>query len=135
MAAITHRGVTYTTSAGTPAMVLDLPLWAGVDQDDTDWLQGGVAAGTTPHYPGTLGAFEPRQTDGVNQGNPRLVILSWTGATAAATLTLSGDDLNTIHGCFSEIATAGDTGLSFAAKVITHNSSATETLQIMLVLQ
>lgn len=127
---ITHRGITYTESAGTAAMVLDLPLHTGVDQDDTTWLTdypGG--AGTAAN---ALTPFSARQTDGSNARNPRFIIITWTGATAGATLTLSGE-VGKIHGCFSEIATAGDSGLSYSGLVITHNSSATEALQILLI--
>jgi len=82
MAAITHRGITYTASAGTPTMNIDLPLWAGVDQDDTDWLTA---------YPGALTSFAARQSDGTNKRQPRLVTISLAAdVTEGATLTLSG---------------------------------------------
>ncbi len=82
MAAITHRGITYTASAGTPTMNIDLPLWAGVDQDDTDWLTA---------YPGALTSFAARQTDGTNKRQPRLVSITLAAdVTEGATLTLSG---------------------------------------------
>ena len=83
MAAITHRGITYTgTGTYTQAVNFDLPLWAGVDQDDSTWLTD---------YPGTLTTFEPRQTDGVNKMQPRLISLTLSGALADTnTLTLSG---------------------------------------------
>ena len=55
MAAITHRGVTYTLSAGTPTMNLDLQLQGGVDQDETGWLSGAAAAAGT--YPGAITPF------------------------------------------------------------------------------
>ena len=82
MAAITHRGITYTASPGTPTMNIDLPLWAGVDQDDTDWLTA---------YPGALTSFAARQTDGTNKRQPRLVSITLAAdVTEGATLTLSG---------------------------------------------
>tara|TARA_R110002012_G_scaffold33393_1_gene97801 strand:+ start:71 stop:481 length:411 start_codon:yes stop_codon:yes gene_type:complete len=83
MTAITHRGITYTgTGTYTITMNLDLPLIAGVDQDDTTWLTD---------YPGALTSFEPRQTDGSNRMQPRLVCLSLNAALADGnTLTLSG---------------------------------------------
>ena len=121
---VTHRGITYTESAGTAAVVLDLPLNTGVDIDDTTWLTS---------YPGALTSFAARQTDGSNARPPRFVLLTWTGATAAATLTLSGE-VTVIHGAFSEIATAGDSGVSKSNLILTHNSSATETLTLLLVL-
>jgi hypothetical protein len=124
MAAITHRGITYTTSAGTPAMVLDMAMNTGVDIDDTTWLTS---------YPGALTSFAARQTDGSNARAPRFVLLTWTGATAAATLTLSGE-VTAVHGAFSEIGSAGDSGVSKSGLVLTHNSSATETLTLLLVL-
>jgi len=82
MAAITHRGITYTASAGTPTMNLDLQLQGGVDQDDGTWISA---------YPGALTDFAARQSDGTNRYNPRLVLLSLAAdVTEAATLTLSG---------------------------------------------
>ena len=82
MAAITHRGITYTASAGTPTMNIDLPLWAGVAQDDTDWLTA---------YPGALTSFAARHTDGTNKRQPRLVSITLAAdVTEGATLTLSG---------------------------------------------
>ena len=82
MAAITHRGITYTTTAGTPTMNLDLQLQGGVDQDDTTWISA---------YPGALTDFEPRQTDGTNRFNPRMVLLTiGSGMADTNTLTLSG---------------------------------------------
>ena len=84
MAATTHRGITYTgTGTYTIAADLDLALWAGVDQDDATWLTA---------YPGALTSFEPRQTDGANRHQPRLVMLTLNAAVADTnTLTLSGD--------------------------------------------
>lgn len=127
----THRGITYTASAGTAAMVLDLPLHTGVDQDDTTWLTDYPGGGGNADN--ALNPFAPRQTDGSNARNPRFVILTWTGATAGATLTLSGE-VGVVHGAFSEIATAGDSGVSKSGLVLTHNSSATEALQLLLIL-
>jgi len=82
MAAITHRGITYTLSAGTPTMNLDLQLQGGVDQDDGTWISA---------YPGALTDFSARQSDGTNRFNPRLVLLSLAAdVTEGATLTLTG---------------------------------------------
>tara|TARA_R110000824_G_scaffold6738_5_gene31122 strand:+ start:1869 stop:2282 length:414 start_codon:yes stop_codon:yes gene_type:complete len=80
----THRGITYVQNGtGETTINLDLPLWAGVDQDDETWLTA---------YPGALTSFEPRQTDGTNRRQPRLVCLSIDAALADTnTLTLSGD--------------------------------------------
>lgn len=83
MATVTHRGITYTTSGtATIAVNLDLPLQAGVDQDDTTWLTS---------YPGALTTFQPRQSDGSNRHQPRLVCLELGNLADAETLTLSGD--------------------------------------------
>tara|TARA_R110002020_G_scaffold118792_6_gene271398 strand:- start:27961 stop:28371 length:411 start_codon:yes stop_codon:yes gene_type:complete len=84
MAATTHRGITYTgTGTYTTAVNIDLPLWAGVDQDDETWLTA---------YPGALTSFSPRQTDGTNRSQPRLVCLTLSAALADTnTLTLSGE--------------------------------------------
>jgi hypothetical protein len=83
MATATHRGITYTTSGSATITVgIDLPLWAGVDQDDESWLTS---------YPGALTSFEPRQTDGANRMQPRLVCLTLGNLADAETLTLSGD--------------------------------------------
>ena len=79
----THRGITYTTSGSATITVdLDLPLQAGVDQDDATWLTS---------YPGALTSFEPRQTDGANRHQPRMVCLQLGNLAEAETLTLSGD--------------------------------------------
>ena len=87
MAAITHRGITYTLSAGTPTMNIDLPLWAGTDQDETLWLKGQ----STDAYPGNLSGFKATNTQVVERIQPRLVCLSLAAdVTEAATLTLSG---------------------------------------------
>lgn len=84
MAATTHRGITYTTSGSATITVdLDLPLQAGVDQDETTWLGA--------NYPGALDSFEPRQTDGANRHQPRMVCLQLGNLADAETLTLSGD--------------------------------------------
>lgn len=84
MATTTHRGITYTTSGSATITVdLDLPLQAGVDQDETTWLGA--------NYPGALDSFEPRQTDGANRHQPRLVCLQLGNLADAETLTLSGD--------------------------------------------
>jgi len=82
MVALTHRGITYTTTAGTPTMNLDLQLQGGVDQDETEWISA---------YPGALTDFEARQTDGSNRFNPRMVSLHISSGMADTnTLTLSG---------------------------------------------
>ena len=85
MAATTFRGITYTTSAGGVEVDFDMPMWAGVDPDDTDWLTG---------YPGELTSFAARQTDGTNKMQPRLVRVHWSTATNDATLTLSSASSN-----------------------------------------
>ena len=117
MAAITHRGITYTTSASaTIAVDLDLPLQAGVDQDDTSWLTG---------YPGALTSFAARQTDGTNRMQPRMVCLTLGALAEAETITLSGG-ANVILSCLahSKDATA-NLAVSFSGLVLTADCEAT----------
>lgn len=87
MATTTHRGITYTTSGSATITVdLDLPLQAGVDQDDTTWLG--------PNYPGNnalTSSFGPQQTDRANRHQPRMICLQLGNLADAETLTLSGD--------------------------------------------
>ena len=92
MAAITHREITYTPSAGEIHVMMDLPLQGGVDQDSTTWLAGAASG-----YPGGLTGFNPRQSDGSNVFNPRLIVAKWSNATDNATLTLSGQCTDIIH--------------------------------------
>ena len=88
MAAITHRGITYTQSAGTPTMNLDLQLQGGVDQDETLWLDGQATAG----YPGNLDGFQATNTQVTDRRSPRLISLTLSSALAEGnTLTLSGE--------------------------------------------
>ncbi len=120
MAATTHRGVTYTgTGTFTTTVDIDLPIWAGVDQDDNTWLSGSS-------YPGALTHGLARQTDGTNRGNPRLVCLTLNDALAEGnTLTLSGD-ANTI---ISAIAHGHDStanlNATFSGLVVTFSVEAT----------
>ena len=97
MATITHREITYTSSAGALNMIMDLPLQGGVDQDDLTWLGGSATGGSTSNYPGALTSFAARQTDGANVYNPRLCIVHWSTATDNATLTLSGNCSEILH--------------------------------------
>ena len=111
MAATTHRGITYTTSASaTIAVDLDLPLMAGVDQDDTTWLTS---------YPGALTSFAARQTDGSNRMQPRMVCLTLGALAEGETIILSGG-ANVILSCMghSKDATA-NLGLTFSGLTIT----------------
>lgn len=111
MAATTHRGITYTTSASaTIAVDLDLPLMAGVDQDDTTWLTS---------YPGALTSFAARQTDGSNRMQPRMVCLTLGALAEAETIILSGG-ANVILSCMghSKDATA-NLAVSFSGLTIT----------------
>tara|TARA_Y100000593_G_scaffold51879_1_gene97446 strand:- start:582 stop:989 length:408 start_codon:yes stop_codon:yes gene_type:complete len=117
MAATTHRGITYTTSASaTIACDLDLPLAAGVDQDDGTWISA---------YPGALTDFAARQTDGTNRMQPRFVCLTVGALAEAETITLSGG-ANVILSCIghSKDATA-NLALSFSGLVITADCEAT----------
>lgn len=102
MAAITHRGITYTLSAGTPTMNLDLQLQGGVDQDETLWLDGQ----STDGYPGNLSGFQATNTQVAARHNPRLVMLSLdANVSEAATLTLSGE-CSKIISCVAQRADA-----------------------------
>ena len=117
MAEATHRGITYTTSASaTIAVDLDLPLQAGVDQDDTTWLTA---------YPGALTSFAARQTDGANRMQPRLVCLTVGALAEAETIILSGG-ANVILSCIahSKDATA-NLSVSFSALTLTADCEAT----------
>lgn len=93
MAALTHRGITYTLSSSpTPVMNLDLQLQGGVDQDETRWLDG--AAGAAGDYPGALTGFQATNTDTTNIGgrNPRMILLTLpSGVADTSTLTLTGE--------------------------------------------
>ena len=119
MAATTHRGITYTgTGTYTTTVNLDLPLWAGVDQDDTNWLTA---------YPGALTSFSARQTDGTNQRNPRLVLLTLNNALAEGnTMTLSGE-VTEVHSCIAQRAdaTANIAIVKTSALVLTFDVEAT----------
>jgi len=102
MAAITHRGITYTLSAGTPTMNLDLQLQGGVDQDETLWLDGQATAG----YPGNLDGFQATNTQVAARHNPRMIMLSLAAdVTEAATLTLTGE-CSKIISCMAQRADA-----------------------------
>ena len=117
MATDTHRGITYTTSASaTIAVDLDLPLMAGVDQDDTTWLTS---------YPGALTSFAARQTDGSNRMQPRLVCLTLGALAEAETIVLTGG-ANVILSCMghSKDATA-NLSLSFSGLTITADCETT----------
>lgn len=115
----THRGITYVQNGtGTTTVNLDLPLWAGVDQDDSDWLTA---------YPGALTSFEPRQTDGTNKRQPRLILLTLDAAVADTnTLTLSGD-VSKIVSCVAQRAdaTANVAIVKTSALVLTFDMEAT----------
>lgn len=90
MATKTHRGITYTTSSSAAIdVLLDMPLQGGVDQDETTWLGSS--------YPGALTSFEPRQTDGNNIYNPRLLVVHVSTMTDNETLTLSGECSEIMH--------------------------------------
>ena len=89
MAATTHRGITYTgTGTYTTSVNIDLPLWAGVDQDETLWLDGQSTAG----YPGNLDGFQATNTQVAARHSIRLVALSLSSAlTEGNTMTLTGE--------------------------------------------
>ena len=102
MVAITKRQITYTPSAGQIHVMMDLPLQGGVDQDETQWLDGFGGS-----YPGSLTGFKASNSDGSNKFNPRLIVAKWSNATDNATLTLSGSCSDIIH---TSAQWLGDTG-------------------------
>ena len=117
MPTATHRGITYTSSgSATLSVALDLPLQAGVDQDDTTWLTS---------YPGALTSFAARQTDGSNKMQPRLICLGVGALAEAETITLSGD----CNAIISVIAHGTDAtanlGVTFSGLVLTADCEAT----------
>ena len=119
-----YRGITYTTSASaTVTMDLDLDLQGGVDQDETTWISA---------YPGALTDFAARQTDGTNRYNPRILSIRLGSMAAAETLTLSGQ-VSVILGYAWTPATANDSGITRTSDlVLTHDSSATESGHMLL---
>tara|TARA_R100001377_G_scaffold77439_2_gene54709 strand:+ start:779 stop:1210 length:432 start_codon:yes stop_codon:yes gene_type:complete len=86
---LVNRGITYICNGtATTTVNLDLGLWAGVDQDETLWLDGQ----STDGYPGNLSGFQASNTQVVDRRGTRLIALSMSGALADTnTLTLSGD--------------------------------------------
>ena len=89
MAATTHRGITYTgTGTYTTTVNVDLPLWAGVDQDETLWLDGQ----STDGYPGNLSGFQATNTQVAARHSLRLVAVTLSSALAEGnTMTLTGE--------------------------------------------
>lgn len=86
--------ITYGTSGSavfTESFSLD--LYAGSPTTDGEWLAGGATAASKAdiYYPGTLGQFEPRQTDGTTTAGLKLVCGKFTTVLADdETVTLSG---------------------------------------------
>ena len=83
--------ITYTTSSSavfTEDFVID--LYAGTQQDDTAWLDGGAAAGS---YPGALDGFQAKNTNTTNAtAGLKLVCGRFTTALANdETLVVEGD--------------------------------------------
>lgn len=107
MANDTHRGITVTTSGSATINIdYDLPLQAGVDQDDTTWFG--------PDYPGDNSlttSFGPQQTDRANRMQPRLLCLTLGNLAEAETITFSG-------------------GVNVILSVIAHGSDATANLGV-----
>ena len=114
MANDTLRGITATTSgSATISIDYDLPLQAGVDQDDTAWLARGASAGSKAdvYYPGTLGGFQAINADASNKMQPRLLCLTLGNLAEAETITFSG-------------------GVNVILSVIAHGSDATANLGV-----
>ena len=117
MAATTHRGITYTSSGSATMQVqLDLPLQAGVDQDETTWLTS---------YPGALTSFAARQTDGANRMQPRLVCLGVGALAEAETITLSGDCNVIISALAHGTDATANLGVTSSGLVLTADCEAT----------
>jgi hypothetical protein len=111
MATTTHRGITYTSSGSATMQVqLDLPLQAGVDQDETTWLTS---------YPGALTSFAARQTDGANRMQPRLVCLGVGALAEGETIILSGDCNVIISANVSKSDATASVAISHSALTIT----------------
>ena len=118
MATTTHRGITYTSSGSATMQVqLDLPLQAGVDQDETTWFG--------PNYPGTLDAFAARQTDGANRMQPRLVCLGVGAFAEGETITLSGDCNVIISALAHGTDATANLGVTSSGLVLTADCEAT----------
>tara|TARA_Y100000004_G_C8918238_1_gene414134 strand:- start:758 stop:1189 length:432 start_codon:yes stop_codon:yes gene_type:complete len=110
MANDTHRGITVTTSGSATINIdYDLPLQAGVDQDDTTWLTDYPGGAGTPAN--ALAPFSARQTDGANRMQPRLLCLTLGNLAEAETITFSG-------------------GVNVILSVIAHGSDATANLGV-----
>ena len=117
MAATTHRGITYTSSGSATMQVqLDLPLQAGVDQDETTWLTS---------YPGALTSFAARQTDGANRMQPRLVCLGVGAFAEGETITLSGDCNVIISALAHGTDATANLGVTSSGLVLTADCEAT----------
>tara|TARA_R100000234_G_scaffold103125_1_gene72536 strand:+ start:277 stop:684 length:408 start_codon:yes stop_codon:yes gene_type:complete len=117
MATTTHRGITYTSSGSATMQVqLDLPLQAGVDQDETTWLTS---------YPGALTSFAARQTDGANRMQPRLVCLGVGALAEAETITLSGDCNVIISALAHGTDATANLGVTSSGLVLTADCEAT----------
>ena len=95
---------------------LDLPLQAGVDQDETTWLTS---------YPGALTSFAARQTDGANRMQPRLVCLGVGALAEAETITLSGDCNVIISAIAHGTDATANLGVTSSGLVLTADCEAT----------
>ncbi len=117
MATTTHRGITYTSSGSATMQVqLDLPLQAGVDQDETTWLTS---------YPGALTSFAARQTDGANRMQPRLVCLGVGALAEGETIILSGDCNVIISAIAHGTDATANLGVTSSGLVLTADCEAT----------
>tara|TARA_R100001015_G_C4418957_1_gene20286 strand:- start:37 stop:459 length:423 start_codon:yes stop_codon:yes gene_type:complete len=114
--------ITYTTS-GSAVFTEDfsLDLYAGTQEGDDEWLASGATAASKGgvYYPGTLGGFEPRQTDGSATRGLKLVCGRMTTvAVDDETITVSGGATKIIS------AISGDTSTVGASLMIKSISSA-----------
>mgnify|MGYP003155693204 CR=1 FL=1 len=87
--------ITYTTSGSAVfEESFSLDLYAGSPTEDGEWLARGATAASKAgvYYPGTLGSFEPLQTDGTNSTGLKLVCGKFTTVLANdETVTVGGD--------------------------------------------
>jgi len=110
--------ITYTTS-GSAVFTEDfsLDLYAGTQQDDTAWLDGGAAADS---YPGSLAGFQAKNTNTTNATKGLKLVCGrmTTVAVNDETITVSGGATKIIS------AISGDTSTAASSLMIKSISAA-----------
>jgi len=110
--------ITYTTS-GSAVFTEDfsLDLYAGTQQDDTAWLDGGAAADS---YPGSLAGFQAKNTNTTN-ATKGLKLVCGRMTTVAV-----NDETITVTGGATKIISAisGDTSTATSSLMIKSISAA-----------